>query len=530
MKIVLAALHYGLLRNFESVVAGLAREGHDVVLVAEEEDETGGRSLAESLVRAHETVKLGRLPDLRNDPVVELSKRLRAALDYFRFHEPPYDRAEKLRGRFRPRVPRLFAAAGDRFGRIRSAAWLAKLEHQLPPSRPLLAWLEAERPDALLLASLTHYRSAAPEMHRAADALGIPVAACIYSWDHLSSKALLRRVPDQIVVWNEIQAREAVDLHGMPRERIAVTGAQCYDQWFDRKPSRPHAQFCRTAGLDPHRPFLLWVCSALTPSPNEPGLVLEWIGRLRRSERRAVREMGVLIRPHPERRHEWDGVDVTGLDNVSLVDAAQLKVDRGEGRDDYFDALWHASAVIGLVTSVFLEAAVIGRPVMTVALPELEHHQDAMQHFRYLLEVEDGLPMLSRTLDEHIAQLDAILNGGVQWEARQKRFIRTFVRPAGLDRASTPLFVEAITQGMSERAKAPVSGDPSLAAALALRINRVGLMRRLLLSEAEWRTFKGLRMKAGKKRRKSRIRRRRQIMAAVRRVLTARPRSAGNLP
>ena len=48
-KVLLSALHFGFLRNFESVIGGLAERGHDVVLAADEEEDLGGRQLAVAL-------------------------------------------------------------------------------------------------------------------------------------------------------------------------------------------------------------------------------------------------------------------------------------------------------------------------------------------------------------------------------------------------------------------------------------------------------------------------------------------------
>ena len=46
---------------------------------------------------------------------------------------------------------------------------------------------------------------------------------------------------------------EAVEMHGVPAERVLVTGAQCYDQWWERRPSRSREAFCRRVGLGPDR-------------------------------------------------------------------------------------------------------------------------------------------------------------------------------------------------------------------------------------------------------------------------------------
>jgi len=83
---------------------------------------------------------------------------------------------------------------------------------------------------------------------------------CVGSWDHLSSKALLRQMPERVVVWNDVQKQEAIKLHRVPANRVSVTGAQSYDHWFNRAPARSRAEFCHRVGLARGRsPQLAWV-------------------------------------------------------------------------------------------------------------------------------------------------------------------------------------------------------------------------------------------------------------------------------
>jgi hypothetical protein len=124
-------------------------------------------------------------------------------------------------------------------------AGLQWLERKVPVSPRIKACLEEQSPDALLLASLTVSRSFAMVQLKAARALGIPTGAAIMSWDHLSSKAPLHIAPDMTLVWNDVQKGEAVGMHGLHPDSVVVTGAQCYDQWFERRPSRTREEFCR---------------------------------------------------------------------------------------------------------------------------------------------------------------------------------------------------------------------------------------------------------------------------------------------
>ena len=90
----------------------------------------------------------------------------------------------------------------------------------------------------------------------------------------------------------------------------------------------------------------------------------------------------MLIRPHPSQTAGWEGVDLGDLGPVAIRGGNPIDQ---QSRADYFDSLYHSHAVVGLVTSAFIEAAVVGRPIYSLLLPEFEMYQEGMQHFRYLL-------------------------------------------------------------------------------------------------------------------------------------------------
>src|SRR4029453_2089143 len=98
-----------------------------------------------------------------------------------------------------------------------------------------------------------------------------------------------------------VQKDAAPRFHAIAPERVRVTGAQCFDRWFDRPPSRGRAEFCRRAGLPDDRPFILYVCSALfRGSPSEAAFVRDWVAALRSSSDPALAAMNILVRPHPQ--------------------------------------------------------------------------------------------------------------------------------------------------------------------------------------------------------------------------------------
>lgn len=455
MKVLFSALHFAALRNFESVICGLAERGHDVLLLADEPESVGGQGLATSLeARYPGRVRCAFTPSYASEPWFAIARKLRQGTDYLRFSAPRYASFPKLRERAAERVPRALTTLmrtpglNTASGRRLITALLDRLDREMPTNPTMDAFLAAERPDVLLLASITNPRGPQLDHLRSAQKLGVATAVCVYSWDHLSSKARVRIAPDRVLLWNDVQRQEAIELHGLPSNRIVVTGAQCYDQWFDKPPSRNRGEFARDMGLPSERSLLLYVCSALTPDPKESRFVRAWLESIRASPNPRLAGAAIIIRPHPERRDEWRDIDWSDLGPVRIGGHNPVTQ---TAKSDYHDALVHSVAVIGLVTSAFLEAAIVGRPVLALLPDELRSHQEGMQHFRYLLEVEDGLLETSRTLDQHVAQLDRIVAGDESYKARQTRFLRAFVRPFGLDQPGTPRFVDAVEAVGAER-------------------------------------------------------------------------------
>jgi hypothetical protein len=456
MKILFIARHYSYLRLFESAVAELAARGHEIVLAADREESMGGRQMVERIAAAHPNVRLTEAPGRHVGAWSELARAVRLGLDYLRFLDPRYADAPHLRRRARDRAPRLVVRlAESRVGPARLSRLLRWLERGLPGANQSEQFIRAERPDVVLITPLVDIGSPQLDHFAASRRLGVRTVLPVGSWDHLSSKALLRTYPDRVTVWNESQRAEAIDLHGVPAERVVVTGAQCYDQWFDRAPSEPYAAFCEKVGLRPDRPFVLYVVSSLFKGTvSEPDVVEAWIRAVRGSDDDPrLKDIGILVRPHPARLDEWRGVDLTGYRNVAFWGAHPVDA---EAKADYFDSLYYSAAVIGINTSAFIEAAVVGKPVLTVLLPEISAvNQEGTLHFHYLLNVNGGLLRVARSLDEHVPQLAAALTGHGGGDEKAERFVAGFVRPFGRGEAATPRFVAAIESAASLPAPAP---------------------------------------------------------------------------
>jgi hypothetical protein len=448
VKILFVARHFTYFRNYESVIAALAQRGHQIHLAAERDEYLGGRAMVERLVAEYPaSVSFGWIPD-REDLWTTFVTKLRMTLDYLRYLEPAYSSTPKLRARAKERVPRLglwlLAIAGTRTppGRRMLKAALASCERAVPRSRRIDAYLSEHSPDIVLFTPLLGV-VISPQLDylESAKALGVPTALCVWSWDHLSSKAILRNIPDRVFVWNDVQRQEAVTMHHVPAERIVVTGAQCFDQWFDRRPSLDRTAFCASLGL-PDRPYLLYVCSALFQgSVNEAQFVRRWIRELRSSGVEPLASTPILVRPHPARMNEWDDIDLSSEAAVAVW--GRNPVDP-EARDGYYNSLYHSAAVVGLNTSAFLEGAIVGRSIFATLLPEHHENQQGTIHFHYLMTVGAGLLHTANTVSEHFEQVNAALVANEQTCVRSRTFVEAFIRPHGIDVAATPIFVREV--------------------------------------------------------------------------------------
>lgn len=530
MNILFSAAHFGYMRNFESAIAALARRGHRVHLVADEADSIGGIPLVERLSAENPGVTHGFGPSLDAEPWFRLARKLRSASDYVRFHEEAFSNFTKTRMTLRERIPRSVLWLMDtglgkvRLARRALAVALRLAETMMPISAASRAFIQAQDPDVVMMASVTAWRVPQIDHLRAAKAVGRRTAVCVYSWDQLSSKALLRSVPDRVILWNDTQRREAVEWHGVPADRIVVTGAQCYDRWFGRQPSRERLDFCRAVGVSAAHPMLLYICSVLTPNPHESKFIQRWLEEIRGCSDPGLREASILVRPHPERMDEWKDVSLERFGNVALFGRNPVSPD---AQADYFDSLYHSHVAVGLVTSGFLEAAVVGRPVYSLLLPEMQMYQEGMQHFRYLTDVEGGLLKVARNFPDHLAALAAALREPGEREEQNRRFVRAFVRPEGLDVPATPAFVAAVEQ-LGEAEPLPAEVPPAWCAVvqpLARRVaqsSETGWLRPLLRDTPEMRNDRSKSRKAARKQTAAADRTHR--MAEKQRVLEARRR------
>jgi hypothetical protein len=453
-RILFVMYHWGYVRHFESAIRLLAARGHHIQLAFETthrgDDSPSG--IVARLLRDCPTVRRLTLKlDDDREPWVAVATFARTALDYLWYLESPKSHPPKVVKRARKYVhPLVLRATGSRLGRSRAGlavlgGTLRTLERVARPGSHVGRAIDDYDPDLVLVTPLVRDWRQADFLVAARDR-GIRCGVCVASWDNLSTKGTFNGAPDFVTVWNETQRREAVEMHGIGEGDVLATGAQSYDHWFAWEPSRSRAEFCAEVGLDLSRPYVLYLCSStFIAGKDEPAAIARWIAQIRSSDEPELRRVGILVRPHPMNLGGWTPERRAVLAREAVVwPTASVAPDDVGPCNDFFDSIYHSAAVVGINSSSLIESAIVGRPVLSLIMPEFENGQDLSIHFSYLQNVAGGILHTSDSFAAHARELAAALRGERCQSARREAFLRAFVRPHGLDRPAAPVLATVL--------------------------------------------------------------------------------------
>ena len=475
--LLLKAPHY--LRPFVGTVQELAARGHEIRIAWFTE---AGKTRDEDRepFAPYPGVTFMTVPGTRSVHRREVAT-VRRFWNYLRYLDEPYRGATKLRQRALSKVWRLIRnspTSPDRdTGLTLSARELRRLKavleyvEELIPSDPACEeFLRELRPDALLVSPLVDLNSSTQaDFMKAAARLGIATGMLVYSWDNLSTKGGLHTMPDRVFVWNKRQRREAVQLHGVSRDRVVITGAPRFDPFLACKPTVGRSTFYTSLGLNPKKRLVMYVCSSAFVSGDELPFIRRWLHELRASPFDSVRDCNVIVRPHPDvslvdiempaTKPDWGSNIAAAVRRPFEDDRAVVLNTTSVTPQGLFECLWHSHAAVGLNTSAEIEAALTGRAVLSILAGDAADGQESTLHFHYLRsEHHDGFVRAASSFAEHTEQLDAVLRTwkGVGKQARRRAM--SFVRPHGRATPVSHTLAEAIEREFSP---SPVAGVPA---------------------------------------------------------------------
>ena len=470
LHIVFVLLHPGFVRHYETTLAALAEQGHRITLGFESaRNKIGEQVQFARLIERCPSIQTVLLPEATSSPWRYLAQAVRLLQDYARYYDPRFEAATALRARAAEQLPPSLArlceiacrsaTSRDAFNRL-----LRSCERAIPRNRAIDACVRELAPDVLLITPLVDWGSDQVHYLKSASAMGVPSALCVASWDNLTNKGAIRFAPTHVIVWNEAQRREAVDLHGVPSDRVVITGAQTFDHWFGRQPSRTREEFCAAVGLDPSHVILLYLGSSFFIAPHEAQFFDRFLRAMRQSPDARIRDANIIVRPHPLNIQQWFAFDFTGVGRVAVFPTqVGVEVFAEQFRADFFDSLHHASVVVGVNTSAMIEAGIAERPVFTVLAPEFTHSQAGTIHFQYLTSEAGGVARTATNIDEALEGIAHALSHPEEYAAQARRYVTAFVRPHGWD-VPAALHLQRAIEGLA----VPVPPSPAGGVLVAL--------------------------------------------------------------
>lgn len=429
---------------YDRVVRQLHFQGHEVRVVCPVNFTEEGNKSGRTLMRL-----LREVPDIKLEDAIGTTHKnpywvglLRNLRDYAIFvraeHPTPHLAPDWIGKELSAKMLRRLEIPLIRsFIRSRGArALFAFLETQIQPDKSIMKWLSEFQPKVIFASPYVFREDFEVEYTKAAQALEIPVIAALLSWDNLTSKGTYHVKPNYLFVWNQSLIEEAVQIHDFEPQQVFVSGAAVYDPWFDLSPSKDRASFCAEVGLDPSRPYVLYLCSSKSISDRETDLIHLLISQLETVEETS--RPALLVRPHPFKEMGED------LENswVKIFPKGGQRPDTDEARLGYYNSLYHSAAVIGVNTTGFLEAAVLDKPCLTVVTPMTSAGQEMRAHFKHLMDAK--YIEVARDFPQLVEMILRIISGIDLLQENRKKFVKNFIRPYGLEVPASQVVSSAI--------------------------------------------------------------------------------------
>lgn len=260
---------------------------------------------------------------------------------------------------------------GAFLNRLLARAWvrhlLRRLDRLLVGDAGCGGLFDQYLPSVVVLANL--FDDGETAILRDARRRGVPTVGFINTWDKLTARASLRLLPDKLIVYNEIVRDEAERFADMPRELISISGVPQYDIYAATQPTARES-FMRLIGCDPEKRLVLFAPMGAAFSRYDWFAIDLLYDIIERQKQVSDAELFVRFQPNDfvdrtefERR-PWLRYDLPGIRfgserggdwDMTREDATRLR-----------DTLAHAGVVISYASSIGIDAAFMGTPVINI--------------------------------------------------------------------------------------------------------------------------------------------------------------------
>jgi hypothetical protein len=307
------------------------------------------------------------------------------------------------------------------------------VERLAPSSSAIKHWLRKERPSVLVVSPANLRHSEDVEVLKAAKALGIKTAVPVVSWDNTSNKGLFHIHPNLMLAWNDAHQDELIKLHHVSPRRIRITGSPFFDKWFGiAEPPAPRQPFLTRVGLEPSRPFVLYLGSSANVAKDETWFIGELKQAFEQHADPRLQAVQILFRPHPA---NWR-IGLPLIDaGIAMWPREGILPDDSESFSDFRNSLEHCVCVVGINTSGMLDAMIYGKPIISPLIDQYQLTQSKTAHFSRMLDM--NAIETTTTAAETAGKVLELLDGRDPRADNRRAFVSRFVRPCPVSAGET---------------------------------------------------------------------------------------------
>lgn len=196
-----------------------------------------------------------------------------------------------------------------------------RAENRLFPATEFDPLMKQHKPD-LVVTGTPGFNLHDVHALRSAKRLGITTATVMLSWDNLTSKGYMNGIPDQLLVWSDLMADEAVRYHNYPRSKIHQVGAAQFDHYATFRENFDRNTWRMKYGIPNDAPLLMY--GTINPAlvPHEYQIVSEIVDWMKNG--RFSRPVHLWVRLHPQ---VVQGVYRRNVDNYLALKCERVHIE-----------------------------------------------------------------------------------------------------------------------------------------------------------------------------------------------------------
>ncbi|MDP3764334.1 MAG: CDP-glycerol glycerophosphotransferase family protein [bacterium] len=254
------------------------------------------------------------------------------------------------------------------------------------------SYFDKYKPSLVFLAHL--FGGVEIAMLREAKHRGVTTVGLINSWDKITARAMVRLLPDWLMVHNDLVKDDAVKYIDIPERQIIAVGVPHFDYYFKEKRT-PADQFYEKLGLSRDKKNILYLPVGRTASDDDWDM-LEFFDEIISSGRLNF-PCQVIVRFPPN-----DEVVVKkSYKNkfIFQIPGKRFSSKRGMDWDMNFadfrslaDTLYYSDVVVGYPSTMMIDAAIFDKPIINIKFERKIHPMNfvlwayKVAHYQFILK------------------------------------------------------------------------------------------------------------------------------------------------